>query len=287
MSIPVASPPQIDGTGSDPAWSAAPALVISTSGGANQSATRVTARSVYAQGRVYFLLTWADATQSYLLNPWEKQPSGGWAQLSGADRYATDQIALAWATASHAADFIARGCDGLCLAGAPLAATSGQTDDLWQWSPVRDVGQVDDLYLDGTGAHPDPSTGGGVAANVTRNGKGPQYMPPGGGDKTGAPGYILDAAKVPLDASLFQPGDRVPSIITAPFSGDRGDISAAWGYASGAWTLEISRKLVTGSVHDVQFADLGRSYPFAVATYDNTQAHPAVQSGSSTLRFQH
>ena len=260
----------MDGAGSDPAWASAQPLLIDTSGGANHSATRVTLRSVYTAERVYFLLTWADATQSDLLTPWEKQPGGAWQQLSGADTYAEDQIALFWPPS--ASQF--------------LSVPQGQTADLWQWRSVRNTGQVDDLYVDGSGTSADPSTGGGYRDNTTPNGKSPAYMPPGGGAKTGEPGYILDTDKVALDDTLFQPGDRLPSVITAPFTGDRGDISAAWRYASGAWTLEISRKLVTGSVQDVQFADLGRSYPFALATYDNTEAHPAVQSGSSTLRFQ-
>jgi hypothetical protein len=50
--------------------------------------------------------------------------------------------------------------------------------------------------------------------------------------------------------------------------------------------LELSRKLVTGSSYDVQFDNLDKTYPFALATFDNTQVRHAAQNGSTTLRFE-
>jgi hypothetical protein len=269
VSAPAGSAPQIDGQGSDLAWNAAPPLEIRVAGGANQPPVRVTARSVYTAERVYFLFAWADPTQSFLLNPWEKGPGGAWKQLTGADVYAEDQLALSWTQPD----------------GGFMAVPPGQTADLWQWRSVQNVGQVDDLYLDGAGSHPDPGTGG-YRLNASPDGQAPAYMPPGGGAKTGAPGYILDSEKVALNSQKFHPGDRMPSVIVAPLSGDRGDLTAAWRYASGTWTLEISRALVTGSPRDVQFSDRGKAYFFALAVFDNTLAHPAVQAGVTALRFQ-
>lgn len=37
------------------------------------------------------------------------------------------------------------------------------------------------------------------------------------------------------------------------------------------WTMEIARKLVTGSRYDVQFNDLKKTYPFGVAVFNNAQ----------------
>ena len=51
------------------------------------------------------------------------------------------------------------------------------------------------------------------------------------------------------------------------------------------WTLEIGRKLVTGSATDVQFDDLSESYYFGVAALDNAQVRHAFQSGVSMLSF--
>jgi hypothetical protein len=105
------------------------------------------------------------------------------------------------------------------------------------------------------------------------------------GPKDGSPGFISEGEKASFDDSQFRAGDRVPSVLTEPFRGDRGDISASWRYRSGRWTLEIRRRLVTGSNYDIQFSDLNAAYPFALATFDNTEIRHAAQEGSAELRF--
>jgi hypothetical protein len=47
-------------------------------------------------------------------------------------------------------------------------------------------------------------------------------------------------------------GDEVPGILVAPFTGDRGEISARYSYLDGVRTVEVARKPVTGSEFDVQ-----------------------------------
>jgi hypothetical protein len=64
------------------------------------------------------------------------------------------------------------------------------------------------------------------------------------------------------------------------------DISAGWVYADGTWTIELGRKLVTGSEFDVQFEDLTAPYYFGVAAFDNAQVRHAFQTGASALVFQ-
>lgn len=309
LSVRVDQAPALDGAGGDPAWSGAPAAVIATGGGANNSATQVSLQSVYDGEHVYFLLRWADPTYSFLRSPWEMREDGAWKWLRDPENrgrddnlYDEDKLALFW-PAGDQPDFAARGCGSACHAGENADAkpygnmytAGGEILDLWHWKSVRGVGQVDDLYLDGTryspdnpaaGFHPDPSDGGGYRDNANDSRDAPAYMPPGGGQKDGAPGFILESEKVEIDNSLFQPGERVPGIITEPFRGDRGQIDAAWRYADGYWTLEIRRKLVTGSPYDVQFDDLSNAYPFGLATFDNTQVRHAVQDGLWALRFQ-
>jgi hypothetical protein len=81
-------------------------------------------------------------------------------------------------------------------------------------------------------------------------------------------------------------GDEVASIITAPFTGDRGDIKVAAKWSNGKWVAEIERKLVTGSKTDVQFDDLSKSYGFSAAFFDNAQVRHAYVQEPLLLQFQ-
>ena len=309
-----ATAPDLDGNPSDAAWADVQAVTVDTTGGANHSATRVTIKSTFDDENVYFLLIWADPSQSFLLNPWEKQNDGSWKKLSGADNqggdeneFYQDKLALLWPVNNSLPGFApgseaGRGCGIACHSGegAPdkalgLMLTGGpdQIGDLWQLKTVMNAGQVDDGYLDGTsysqdspwaGFHGDPGKGG-YRSNQTKDRSAPAYMPKDGGEKTGAPGYILDAEKENFDEGLFSPAERLPGLLKAPYEGDRGDIRAGWSYQDGAWTLELARKRVTGSAYDVQFDDLEKSYFFALATFDNTQVRHAVQNGVVEFKF--
>jgi hypothetical protein len=52
------------------------------------------------------------------------------------------------------------------------------------------------------------------------------------------------------------------------------------------WTLEFGRDLDTGSEFDVQFDELGDTYFFAVATFDNAQVRHGFQTGATDFTFQ-
>jgi hypothetical protein len=77
----------------------------------------------------------------------------------------------------------------------------------------------------------------------------------------------------------------VPGIVVAPFTGERGNISAKSAWKGGLWTLVFYRKLTTGSQFDVQFADLRKEYTFGVATFDNAQVRHAYVPGVLKLKF--
>jgi hypothetical protein len=78
---------------------------------------------------------------------------------------------------------------------------------------------------------------------------------------------------------------------------DRSDVEAYGVYSSGTWTLEIRRKLNTGSVGgtlagqqgtypvDVQFAP-GQTYAFGLAIFDNAQIEHSWSPAVYRLRFQ-
>jgi hypothetical protein len=308
ISLEVDAAPNLDGSGDDAAWQSAPSLAIQTQGGANASASEVTVRSVYHGSRVYFLFSWNDPTQSMLYQPWEKQPDGSWKRVVGAgnaggdeNQFAEDKIALMWPASNNLEDFASQGCGGACHTGENPETKAygnmylpeeGQVADLWVWKSVRNTGQMDDLSLDSTrysndqpaaGREGDPSDGGGYSTNAS--GEVPEFMLHGD-DVSGLPGFILDSEKEAFDDNRFAPGNRIPAFIVAPFEGDRGDIQAAWQYAGGRWTLEIRRKLTTGSDADVQFDDLDDVYLFSLSTFDNTQVRHATQSGVIEFRFQ-
>ena len=67
--------------------------------------------------------------------------------------------------------------------------------------------------------------------------------------------------------------------------GDRADIRVANSWKDGVLTAVVSRKLVTGSKLDVQFADLNAQYPFGFAAFDNAQVRHAVHFDAKYLAF--
>jgi hypothetical protein len=254
-------------------------------------------------------LTWEDPTESFIRSPWEKQADGSWIKLrdpddKGGDNnlYYEDKLSIIWTIGDSIPRFKGMGCYTACHDGQnPDQKPYGNkyTDegmgDMWHWKSVRNLGQIDDQYLDstqysadtpGAGRKSDPRDGGGYADNQTEDKSMPMWMAPAGSSKDGSPGFILDSEKVEFDDSLFAAGDRVPSIVIAQFTGDRGDISAGWKWAGGVWTMELSRALVTGSEYDVQFSDLNQPYYFGVAVFENAQVRHGYHASSRTLVFQ-
>lgn len=310
VSVKVAEAPTLDGAADEAAWGDAPEIVIPVSDGANNGETEVSLKSVYTGDMVYFLVTWADPTESWLRAPWEKQADGTWKKLTDPDDkggdnslYYEDKLAFLWDIGNSIPKFKTLGCFTACHAGENSDAKpygnmytdeEGQLGDIWHWKSVRNLSQADDQYIDWTrytadtpnaGRKTDAKDSGGYSDNQTEDKTLPAFMPPGGGNKDGSPGYILDSEKVPFDDSLFQAGDRLPAIIKSAFVGDRGDISAGWTYGDGKWTLELGRALDTGSETDVQFIDLAAIYYFGVATFDNTSVRHAYEDGASPFVF--
>jgi len=248
---------------------------------------------------VSFLVQYKDATESVRRSPWVKQADGSWQKLKdpndkGGDNnlYYEDKLAILWAISSPA--FEQKGCLSACHAGEgkpfgnKYTANPGERLDMWHWKGVRTgpVGQVDDQYVDNTkydkekapeaGRKSDPKTGGGYVDNVSDDKKGPKFGLPG--DKPAPPYWIVDAEKEAFDDSKYKAGDEVPSIIVAPFTGDRGDIQAKAVWKDGVRTVEIARKRVTNSEFDVQFSDK-KEYAFGAAVFDNAQVRHAYTPG--------
>ena len=304
----VAKEPTVDGK-VDALWNKAKAIKIPVTGGANfpNGGTEVTLKSVYTDTDIFFLAQWRDKTQSYQRFPWKKQPDGSWLQLkdpndkgNDSNKYYEDKFAMLWNI--NIAGFESAGCMVACHAGESgkpfgnkYTANPGEMGDLWHWKSVRTgpVGQMDDQYVDSTrydkdkspeaGRKSDPKTAGGYNDNINEAKSGPKWAAKG--NKPAPPYWILDSEKEPLDESKYKPGDEVAGIVIAPLVGDRGDISAKASWSNGAWTLELSRKLKTGSQYDVQFDDLSKSYSFGVAVFDNAQVRHAFATAPHKLAF--
>ena len=314
VALPVEAAPALDGVGDEAFWADAQEIVVPVSGGANMGSTDVHIKTVYTAEDIYFLVSYADPSESFFRSPWQKNEDGTWTKVTdpadkGGDNNAVyeDKLAFIWPINNSIPQFETAGCFIACHAGEnsdvkpygnKYTANEGELGDIWHWKSVRTLGQVDDQYLDSTrysadtpeaGRHSDPNDGGGYVNNENEAKDAPAFTSPAVDLTTGAPGFILDSEKVALDQAALDAmpaGSYVPGIIKSEFTGDRADISAGWVYADGAWTLEFGRKLVTGSEFDVQFEDLAASYYFGVSVFDNAQVRHAFETGASTLVFQ-
>src|SRR5262249_51452747 len=171
----------------------------------------------------------------------------------------------------------------------------GEKAGSWHWKSVRtgSVGQIDDQYLDATrydkekapeaGRKSDPKTAGGYADNVNDAKSGPRFALRA--NKPAPPYWIVDDEKEPFDDSKYKPGDEVPGIVVAPFTGACAQIAVKADWKEGVWPLVCARKLVTNTDVDVQFSDLKKPYAFGVAVFDNAQVRHAYFPGVLKLVF--
>ncbi len=314
IAYPVEVVPTLDGIADDEAWANALETHISVSEVAYIFSTEATLKAVYKDDMVYFLLSYLDPTESWFRTPWQKQGDGSWAQVKdpndrGGDNNTAyeDTFSMIWSIDNSIQGFETVGCFAACHVGEnsdvkpygnKYTSNNGELGDLWHWKSVSNASQIDDGYLDwtrfapgiarGAGLKSDASDGGGYFDNVTEDRAAPAFTSLSINTTTGAPGYILDSEKTPLDQAALDAlpvGSYIPSIIKSPIVGDRGDISAAWHWADGVWTIEFRRALTTGSETDVQFSNLTATYYFGLAVFDNAQVRHAFQTRPTPFIF--
>ncbi len=306
--------PTLDGMANDAVWASAPAIAITTHKGANfggTGGTTGTMKAAYKGDTLYIMMQYKDATLNYQRAPYQKQADGSWKKLKdpgdkGGDNnvYYEDKAALIWDINESIFGFAKRGCQMSCHSGEPgkpygnkYTEEEGELGDIWHVKSVRSlsVGYIDDQYLDhmrydpktakGAGRHGEPKTGGGYENVALKDGK-PELMNKNGMAANKGGTYWLPASEAaPFDDSKFVAGDEVASIKVSRKIGDAGDILAGAKWADGVWTIEMARKLTTGSKTDVQFDDLGKKYYFGVATFDNAQVRHAYQDKPIKLVF--
>ncbi len=299
----VAAAPALDGTAKDAVWASAKPLSVKLSGGSNfgtTGETTATLKAVTSGDMIYFLLQYADPTQSIQRGPYKKQADGSWKKLSdpndkgGDDNvYYEDKWSLMWNVNDSIAGFNQNGCAVMCHVGETKPFGNKYTDkageiaDMWHMKGARNGvwGFVDDQYVDNTRYDKDKSPNAGrkgdpggpdYKAFSLVNGK-PEFMNKDGkAANAGGTYWIKDGDQVVFDDSKFKVGDEVSSYVVYQLKGDRGDIKVASRWQNGVWTYEIARKLTTGSQFDVQFNDMGKTYTFGVAAFDNAQVRHAV-----------
>jgi hypothetical protein len=309
----VPAPPTLDGVANDAAWAAARPISVELSDGANfggKGSTTATLKAVYSGDMVYFLLQYADPTNSIRRGPFQKQTDGSWKKLKdAADKggddnvYYEDKWAMIWNIGNSMVGFDKDGCAIACHAGEPgkpygnkYTAAAGQIGDIWHMKGQRTgpLGNVDDQYVDHTRFDPKDSPNAGRKSDPG----GPEYKPfdlvngkpefmnkDGKAANAGGTYYIVEGNQVPFDDSKFKAGDEVASFLIYPLKADRADIKGVIRWSGGMQTSEFARKLTTGSNFDVQFSDLNAQYGFGVAAFDNAQVRHAIHYGPLYLRF--
>jgi len=277
----------------------------------------VAMKSLYDENFVYFLIQYDDPTKSLARYPWEKQADGSWIQLKGKDQtghdnvYYEDKFGIFWNI--NARGFAKKGCSAAChmqndegkIAGVDQVGIApgrkytreGQTIDMWHWKSVRmnPLGLIDDQFVDHVkdpavnknwGRHGDSKTGGGYVNNINADKTGPAFMNRSQGN---VDGFTITPSQMTAFVDTFKPGDRIPGIVSEPFTGSRGDIWAKGEWRDGKWTIEIKRALVTtgdkAEIQDVQFSDLSKAYSFGIAVFDNSQIDHLYHDSAYDLIF--
>ncbi|MDP1531591.1 ethylbenzene dehydrogenase-related protein [Rhodoferax sp.] len=312
--------PNLAAGAADPVWAKASPLSAELTGGVNFGAkpgakgeSSVTLKAAYTNDMLYMLVQYKDPTNSIRRGPFQKQADGSWKKLKDpADKggddnmYYEDKWAMLWPTnEATAKPFDNEGCAMACHEGQTkpygnkYTNLPGQLLDMWHMKGQRTgpLGYLDDQYTDDTrydaktapnaGRKGDPGPQGGEYTNIALVDGKPAFM---GRDakaaNAGGTYYIKKGDQVPFDDSKFKAGDEVASIIINPLTGtDRGDVQVANTYANGMHTSVVSRKLVTGSKFDVQFANLSARYGFGFAAFDNAQVRHATSDDPMYLVF--
>lgn len=295
------SVPVLDGSAGDPAWASAKPLTFKVFGGNNfggSGETTVTMKAVTAGDTIYFLIQYADPTESLRRGPFQKQADGGWKKLKdpqdqGGDdnTYYEDKWSIIWNVNDSIEGFNQNGCAVFCHLGEgkpfgnKYTAKAGEIGDMWHHKGSRSgvLGFVDDQHVDHTryDARKSPNAGRkGDPGGPDYKGFGlvggkPEFMAKGqkAANKAGAY-FIKDGDQVAF-ADTFSAGDEVPSYIVFPLKGDRADIRVAYRWKDGRYTYEVARKLKTGSAYDVQF-EAAKTHYFSFAAFDNAQVRHAM-----------
>ncbi|MBQ4861851.1 hypothetical protein J8L98_09125 [Pseudoalteromonas sp. MMG013] len=306
---------EIDGLADEPIWQEAQSINVHTIGGANfvDGQTTVTIKALSNKHETFFLFTWADPTHSLSHLPIEKV-STGWKVVENGFYEFDEQ--------SHYEDKFAVMLSKTCNSGADGTAHLGKTPfqdkpsnwhgkgyhasvdnkvrDLWHWKAVRtnDMILADDNFIGpptkvlsgqrrySAGYLPDGKESGAYVMNwlwYSPNGVIPKRLPKDAlyeGDVIpwfGSKPYKKDDDHYPI-------GTRLPSVLyrSNRFEGDRADVRARGQWKNGQWTLELVRKNMTPSEHDVA---LEHGTCMWVSAFDHSQIAHTRHNLAISLKY--
>ena len=291
------TPITIDGV-ADAQWGPARALKAFATGPSGNFNPDL--KATYDDTWFYLIVTWDELQanprlprdSNYDREPWNLTSNatpGTW----GADPWGEDRISFIWEDADHlVAPFGSQGCDGVCHNQLEMYTLNpGELLDVWVWSAaVTNVnGYADDGYLTNnnsvafdplrmhvTKSDIDWDTGDDgwrVNKDIDGGGHRPTYIWKDGVVPANR-SFLMESEAQQVDWSSFDistlpTGYRVPSHLIKSPSGDRADIEASGVWDGKNWTVEVKRKLVTGSSKDVPFEHTNTPYYFSIAVTDN------------------
>ena len=311
VAVKVAGAPDVNLLAGDPVWAKAKPLAVALSDGANfggKGQTDGTLKAAYTADTLYMLVQYKDPTNSVRRGPYQKQADGSWTKLKDpADKggddnmYYEDKWAMIWSINNSIKGFEEQGCAVLCHLGQgkpygnKYTNSPGELGDIWHVKGQRTVpmGLVDDQYVDHTrydektqpnAGRKNEDSAGDYTPFPLVNGK-PQFMNADAKAGNAGGSYGIKRGQEVAFVDNFKTGDEVASFFMNGLKGDRADVKVKETWSNGVRTAVLSRKLVTGSKFDVQFADLKARYPFGFAAFDNAQVRHATTDDALFLVF--
>jgi hypothetical protein len=224
--------PTLNGSGDDAVWGKAQAYTIRD----ERMKADITLKALYTNDMVFFLVQYPDQTEDRLHKPWVWNKD---LEIYKPGNQREDTFIFKWNMEKQEVDL-------------SNFADNDYTADLWYWKAHRTnpAGFSDDksqVFASETGKK--------ATVITSRTGKKRYLM------RLGDAGTSAQKKQVLTDYK----GDVQPQYISRPPSGSRADVKAKGKWKSGIWTIELSRKLVTGNNDDVQFSNLRKKYLFGVS----------------------
>lgn len=250
--------PQLDGV-MDEGWQQAASQAINLQPNSDFSAsdpvTQIQLRAGHYEGRVYFLLEWADATEDRMHKPyvWNRETN-----RYGRGSQREDRLALQFhMSGDYQANWL---------------TSDGFIADMWHWKASRSdpLGLADDKWT-----------------KVSRDRLVRSSKISAGGEHI----YVLrqwDAGDSLYTTRRYRKysGDIKPKYIlnTARVEGSTADVKAAGRWADGRWVLELSRKLDTGHSDDARF-ELGQDILGGISVFNQSESEQHFISATQRFRF--
>ncbi|MDD5348213.1 MAG: ethylbenzene dehydrogenase-related protein [Candidatus Omnitrophica bacterium] len=236
--------PVIDGSGNDPVWEKARAIVTQD----GIADIPLTLKAVYTDKEIFFLVSFPDPDESRRHKDWVWNKAS---QMYKPGLMREDVFVLKWNMGPKHVDL-------------SVYADEPYTTDIWFWKAGRTdpVGFADDkidiLNVSETPKSMKITSKSGKPMSLQRLGD------------AGEPAYV-DTLPVEYE------GETLPNFKNQTPTASRADIKAKGTWSSGQWTIEFARALHTGNGDDVQFTP-GEKYQFGVSRYEIAGRSPEPEA---------